>query len=189
MPPRKQQTNPSIYQLKITLQDVRPPIWRRVQVDSDTTLSKLHRIIQASMGWTNSHLHAYLIEGVEYGQPMPDYDFDVRNEQRVKLSQVAAGERFKFLYTYDMGDSWEHEILVEKVLPADPQVRYPLCLAGKRACPPEDCGGPWGYAAFLDAIRNSDHPEHEDMLEWVGGEFDPEAFDGEAVNRMLRRVR
>ncbi len=189
MAPRKQSTPQSIYQLKITLKDVRPPIWRRVQVASDRTLEKLHQIIQEAMGWTNSHLHSFLIGGVEYGQPMPEYDFDVKNEQRVKLSQVVTGEKFKFLYTYDMGDSWEHEVLVEKVLPADPQVRYPICLTGKRACPPEDCGGVWGYAEFLEAIRSPDHPEHEVMLEWVEGEFDSEFFDLDAVNRMLRQIR
>lgn len=189
MAPRKQSTPPSIYQLKITLKDIRPPIWRRVQVSSETTLGKLHRIIQESMGWTNSHLHAFWIAGVEYGQPMPEYDFDVRNELRVKLSKVVTGEKFKFQYIYDMGDSWEHEILLEKELPADPQVRYPTCLTGKRACPPEDCGGAWGYESFLEAIQNPNHPEHESMLEWVGGEFDPEDFDLNMVNQMLKQIR
>lgn len=189
MAPRTQSTPQTIYQLKITLKDVRPPIWRRVQVASERTLGKLHQIIQETMGWTNSHLHTFVIGGMEYGQPMPEYDFDVRNEQRVKLSQVIAGEKFKFLYTYDMGDSWEHEILVEKLLPTDPQVRYPVCLTGKRACPPEDCGGVWGYASFLEAIRQPDHSEHEAMLEWVGGEFDSEFFDLDAVNRLLRQIR
>lgn len=88
-----------------------------------------------------------------------------------------------------MGDSWEHEVLVEKVLPADPQVRYPVCLTGKRACPPEDCGGVGGYALFLEAIQDPEHPEHEALLEWVGGEFDSEVFDVDAVNRMLSQVR
>lgn len=189
MAPRKQSTSQSIYQLKITLKDFRPPIWRRVQVTSDTTLGKLHQIIQESMGWTNSHLHAFSIQGVEYGQPQPEYDFNVQNERTVKLSSVVTGEKFKFLYTYDMGDSWEHEILVEKVLSADPQMRYPVCLTGKRACPPEDCGGVWGYAEFLEAIQHSDHPEHESMLDWIGGEFDPEFFDLDEVNRLLKLLR
>lgn len=189
MAPRKLSTNQSIYQLKITLKDFRPPIWRRVQVASETTLGKLHRIIQLAMGWTNSHLHAFLIQGVEYGQPMPEYDFDVRNERTVKLSRIVTGEKFKFLYTYDMGDSWEHEILVEKVLPTEPQTRYPICLTGKRACPPEDCGGVWGYAEFLEAIQEPDHPEHESMLEWVGGAFDPDAFTLDEVNQQLKQIR
>jgi DNA invertase Pin-like site-specific DNA recombinase len=189
MAPRKQSTSQSIYQLKITLKDFRPPIWRRVQVTSDTTLGKLHQIIQSSMRWTNSHLHAFSIQGVEYGQPLPEYDFNVHNERTVKLSSVVTGEKFKFLYTYDMGDSWEHEILVEKVLPADPQMCYPVCLTGKRACPPEDCGGVWGYAEFLEAIQQPDHPEHESMLEWIGGSFDPNAFDLDEVNQQLKQIR
>jgi DNA invertase Pin-like site-specific DNA recombinase len=186
---RLQSASQSIYQLKITLKDLRPPLWRRVQVITDTTLGKLHQIIQQAMGWTNSHLHAFSIQGVEYGQPQPEYDFNVRNERTVKLSQVVMGEKFKFLYTYDMGDAWEHEILVEKVLPAKPLMRYPVCLTGKRACPPEDCGGVWGYAEFLEAIQQPDHPEHESMLDWIGGEFDPEFFDLDEVNRLLRQIR
>jgi Plasmid pRiA4b ORF-3-like protein len=184
-----QSTAESVYQLKITLQDFRPPIWRRLQVKSNITLGKLHQIIQASMGWTNSHLHGFSIGGVEYGQPLPELGLDIKNEQRVKLSKVVTGEKRKFFYTYDMGDSWEHEILVEKVLPHDPLVRYPVCLTGKRACPPEDCGGVWGYAEFLEAIQQPDHPEHESMLEWVGGAFDSEFFDLDAVNRLLKQIR
>ena len=179
----------SVYQLKITLKDFRPPIWRRVQVKSDITLGKLHQIIQASMGWTNSHLHGFSIEGVEYGQPSPELDLEIKNEQKVKLSKVVTGEKKKFFYTYDMGDSWEHEILVEKVLPYDPLVSYPVCLTGKRACPPEDCGGVWGYAEFLEAIQQPDHPEHESMLEWVGGAFDPDAFLLSEVNQQLADYR
>lgn len=178
----------SVYQLKITLKDFRPPIWRRVQVNSDITLGKLHQIIQAAMGWTNSHLHGFSIGGVEYGQPLPELDLEIKNEQRIKLSKVVTGEKQKFFYTYDMGDSWEHEILVEKVLPHDPLVRYPVCITGKRACPPEDCGGVWGYADFLEAIQQPDHPEHESMLEWVGGAFDPDAFILSEVNQLLQQI-
>jgi Plasmid pRiA4b ORF-3-like protein len=189
MAPPKEPPTQVTYQLKITLKDARPPIWRRVQVASDITLGKLHQIIQVAMGWTNSHLHAFLIKGVEYGQPMPEYDFDVKNEQRVKLSQIVTGEKCKFLYTYDMGDNWEHEILVEKVLPAEAKMRHAVCLTGKRACPPEDCGGVWGYAEFLTAIGQPDHPEHESMLEWVDEEFDPEYFDLDEVNHLLKQLR
>ena len=179
---------PSIYQLKITLKDFRPPIWRRVQVNSDITLGKLHQIIQASMGWTNSHLHGFSIGGVEHGQPLPELELEIKNEQKIKLSKVVTGEKQKFFYTYDMGNSWEHEILVEKVLPHDPLVCYPVCITGKRACPPEDCGGVWGYADFLEAITQPDHPEHESMLEWVGGAFDPDAFILSEVNQLLQQI-
>jgi hypothetical protein len=186
--PAKSSEPQQIYQLKVTLKDYRPPIWRRLQVPSTITLGKLHRILQDAMGWTDSHLHSFLINGVEYGQPMPEYDLDIRSERSVKLSQVVTGEKFKFVYLYDMGDGWEHEVLVEKVLPPEP-IRYPICLTGKRACPPEDCGGVGGYAEFLNAIQNPDHPEHEMMRDWIGGDFDPEEFDLDAVNALLRKIR
>ncbi len=191
MTARKQSKAPVIYQLKITLKDIRPPIWRRVQVRSDATLAQLHWVIQISMGWTNSHLHSFNIQGNEYGVPMLEFDFDdmeVRDEQIVKLSKVIPEEKFKFSYLYDFGDSWEHEILVEKVLEADPSVHYPNCITGKRACPPEDCGGVWGYRNFLEVIQDPDHPEHEEMLEWVGGFFDPEDPDLEDVNPRLKMI-
>lgn len=182
MAPRKS-TAQTVYQLKITLQDVKPPIWRRVQVLNNWSLGQLHHFIQVVMGWTDSHLHQFTIAGIEYGQPMPQYDFNVRNEATVKLSRVISGEKFKFFYTYDMGDCWEHEILVEKVLPRDPEKFYPCCLAGKRACPPEDCGGTGGYARLVAAIQNPDHPDHEDLLEWVGEGFDPNEFDLNQINQ------
>lgn len=191
MTTKKQSKAPVIYQLIITLKDIRPPIWRRVQVRSDATLAQLHWIIQISMGWTNSHLHSFNIQGIEYGVPMPEFEFDdmkVRDEQSVKLSKVIPGEKFKFSYLYDFGDSWEHEILVEKVLETVPSVDYPNCITGKRACPPEDCGGVWGYRNFLEVIQDPDHPEHEEMLEWVGGFFDPEDPDLEDVSPRLKMI-
>lgn len=191
MPSRNRSNTQTIYQLKITLRDIRPPIWRRVQVPSDITLGQLHWVIQFSMGWTNSHLHSFTIQGIDYGEPMPELGFDemgLRNEGPVKLNRVVGGEKFKFLYLYDFGDSWEHEILVEKVLAADPEIAYPICIKGKRACPPEDCGGPWGYQRFLEAIQDPNHPEHEAMLEWVGGEFDPEDPDLDDIDPRLKMI-
>lgn len=189
MAPRKKAQ--SIYQLKITLKDIRPPIWRRVQVDSDITLGQFHWVIQLSMGWTNSHLHSFSIRGVEYGVPMPDLGFDemdLRDEQSVKLSRLVSGEKFKFSYLYDFGDSWEHDVLVEKVLPTEPDVSYPVCIKAKRACPPEDCGGVWGYQEFLETIQDVEHPEHEEMLEWVGGFFDPEEAELSEINAQLKMI-
>jgi hypothetical protein len=186
MPAKKVDESP-VYQLKVTIQGIRPPIWRRLQVRGSATLPKLHDAIQIAMGWTDSHLHMFNVGGVSYGLPDPGLD-DVRSEQRVKLGQIVSGAKDRFTYEYDFGDSWEHEILVEKVLPPDPGVHYPICLAGKRACPPEDVGGVWGYADFLDAIAHPEHAEHEEMLEWVGGAFDPEAFDLQAVNGALKRL-
>jgi hypothetical protein len=188
MPARKQ-TGDHVYQLKISLKGARPPIWRRVQVAGDITLGQLHQIIQASMGWYDSHLHLFQVGRMEYGQPAPEDDFDIDDEDSITLNQVTRREKFKFAYTYDFGDSWDHEILVEKILPADPETRYPVCIKGKRACPPEDCGGVWGYAEFLEAIQDPEHSEHDSMLEWVGDDFDPEYFDLEEVNQALSQIR
>jgi hypothetical protein len=178
------------YQLKVTLEEIRPPIWRRILVPGNTTLLKLHDILQIVMGWRDYHLHLFMIAGEEYGDPGLDEfgDWPLKNEARYKLSQLIPGEGFRFHYEYDFGDSWRHLLLVEKILPAGPDARQPLCLKGKRACPPEDVGGAWGYEGFLEALRDPGHSEHEVFLEWVGGEFDPEAFDLDKVNDVLRRM-
>ena len=184
----KKTSDAPVFQVKITLEGSKPPIWRRLLVPSDVTLSKLHRIIQAAMGWWESHLHQFIVGETYYGETSPEYDDwqEMRNERRVKLHQIAAGEGARFRYEYDFGDDWLHQVTVEKVLPADPEMRLPLCLKGKRSCPPEDVGGVWGYENFLEAIRTPDHPEHAEYLEWIGGEFDAEAFDLDAVNARLR---
>jgi hypothetical protein len=174
-----------IYQLKIALQYIRPPIWRRVQV-KDCTLGELHEIIQTCMGWEDYHLHAFEIAGEQYGVPDPDDMMEVKDEDRMKLSQVVKKGIKKFSYIYDFGDNWGHTIQVEKTLEPEEGARYPRCITGKRACPPEDCGGSWGYGDFLDAISNPKHERHKELLEWVGEGFDPEAFDLAAVNEDLR---
>lgn len=189
MPPRKAAAPSRVYQLKITLTGLKPTIWRRVEVADDVTLAKLHQIIQVAMGWIDSHLHMFSFGRVSYGVPDPDYDEDVRDERRYKLSQLLVAPKEKLLYEYDFGDSWTHEVLLEKVLPPEPGATYPRCTAGKRACPPEDCGGVWGYAEFVEAIADPEHPEHDELLEWVGGEFDPAAFDVDEVNVGLRGQR
>lgn len=188
MPAAKSTKERVVYQIKITLRESKPPIWRRVQVSDNTTLHKLHWIVQAVMGWTNSHLHQFIIDGDYYSQP--DFEIeDVLNEETVRLKQVVSRPKFRFSYEYDFGDNWNHEIAIEKTLLADPQVRYPVCLTGKRACPPDDVGGVWGYNSFLEAIKDPNHEEHDGMLTWIGGSFDPEEFDVEAVNRDLKRLR
>jgi hypothetical protein len=178
-----QSSRVSVYQFKVTLRDSKPPIWRRIQVRGDTTLYKLHQALQVVMGWRDCHLHQFIIHGTCYGTPDPEFDFEVKNEKRVKLNRVLSGAKEKFVYEYDFGDSWEHVILLEKTLPLDQEVTYPVCLAGKCACPPEDCGGVWGYYDFLKVIQDPKHAEHAEMLEWVGGTFDPKAFDIDEVNR------
>ncbi|MEI6777772.1 MAG: plasmid pRiA4b ORF-3 family protein [Chloroflexales bacterium] len=183
--PRKAAAPNRVYQLKITLKDGKPPIWRRVEVPDDITLSRLHAIIQTAMGWTDSHLHMFTVGRTSYGVPDPNYDEDVRDERRIKLNQLLTEPKQKLSYEYDFGDSWTHVVLLEQVHEPVPGVRYPRCTAGKRACPPEDCGGVWGYADFLTAITDPEHPEHDDMIEWVGGEFDSELFDLDEVNAAL----
>jgi hypothetical protein len=177
-----------IYQLKITLRDSKPPIWRRVQVPADITLGRLHQVIQVAMGWSSSHLHQFRAGRDYYSDPEFQLD-DARSERQVKLSKVAPREKSKLGYEYDFGDSWEHELLVEKILQPEPGARYPRCIAGKRACPPEDCGGIWGYAELLEALADPAHPEHDEQRELVGDELDPEAFDLDEVNQLLRQLR
>jgi hypothetical protein len=179
-----------VYQLKITLRGLRPPIWRRFQVPGDITLDRLHRVIQRVMGWTDSHLHQYVVSGRRYGTSRGEWgDPQVLSERSARLCEVAPREKARFVYVYDFGDDWEHDVLVEKIGQPQPGQRYPVCLAGQHACPPEDCGGYPGYIDFVAAISNPKHPEHAEMLEWVGGAFDPWAFDLDAVNRALRRFR
>jgi hypothetical protein len=185
---RRASSAAEIYQIKVTLKGIKPPIWRRIQVPASITLPQLHRVLQVVMGWEDYHLHQFTIAHERYGEPDPDFADDMINENRVRLGQVIRGEKARFLYEYDFGDSWEHELLIEKILPPDPAVPYPVCLTGKRHCPPEDVGGVWGYPGFLEAIRDPEHREHKEMLQWVGGEFDPEEFDLEDVNAGLRRM-
>ena len=180
-----------IYQIKVTLRGSKPPIWRRLLVSSDITLAKLHQIIQAAMGWSDYHLHQFIIGGMYFSEPQPGYGgwVEMQDERKFRLNQVAPGAKSSFVYEYDFGDSWEHVVLVEKALPPEPGQGYPLCIKGKRACPPEDVGGVWGYVNFLEAVQHLEHPQHEDYLEWIGGEFDPEAFDLDEVNAALHALQ
>ncbi len=179
-----------IYQLKVTLRGSTSPIWRRIQIPANTALSRLHTILQVAMGWTDSHLHEFVVRDARYGCADTEWDPLERpkDERRVRLGQLLTAEKDKFGYEYDFGDSWEHDVLVEKILPPEPGVPYPRCIAGKRACPPEDVGGLSGYADFIKAIRDPKHEEHDDLLAWAGGTFDPEAFDLNAINARLRSV-
>lgn len=180
----------AVYQLKIMLEDFKPPVWRRVEVE-DCTLLLLHKIIQVTMGWGNYHMWLFDIGGEEYSDDVIDLDGDwnFASARKAKLSQFVSQGVKKFDSVYDMGDNWGHVVVLEKVLDADSQVKYPRCVKGKRACPPEDCGGPSGYSDYLKAVQHPDHKQHQKMLEWVGGEFDPEVFDIEAVNKDLATMR
>jgi Plasmid pRiA4b ORF-3-like protein len=180
----------TVYQLKVTLADLEPPIWRRIEVP-DVTLGELHDILQVVMGWHDSHMHQFIVDGTYYGQIMPDgFDLEIKDEDGVLLSQVIGDQKkARFVYEYDFGDSWQHEIVVEKTLEPEPKVHYPRCVEGARACPPEDCGGSWGYVDFLEAMADPKHENHRDMKEWIGGKFDPEKFSSVAVNRALKPLR
>jgi len=181
---------PVAYQLKITLADIEPPIWRSILVPGLLTLDRLHRVIQQVMGWTDAHLHEFVIGRQRYGKPDPDATVStVLPDRRVRLQNFAPPPDGRFIYRYDFGDNWEHEVVVEQILPADPHGRGPVCLAGARHGPPEDCGGPGGYDELLAALRDPGHPGHEEMLAWVGGRFDPEHVDLDAINRALRKNR
>lgn len=189
MAQKKKTEDVHIYQLKIALDEIRPPIWRRIQVKSDMTRFHLHRIIQAIMGWDGYHLHQFRFGNILYRVPHPHDFCKVIDERNVKLSQVITQEKARFVYEYDFGDSWEHKILVEKILPLEADKSHPVCLKGKRACPPEDCGGSYGYYRFLEKIQDPEHPEHKEMLDWVGCDFDPEYFDIDVINAVLTSVK
>ena len=171
------------YQMTITLRGIRPPIWRRVQVPGAVRLAALHEVIQTVFGWTDSHLHQFVVADRTYVQP-DDLDEAVEDESGVTLAEALGTRNKRFLYAYDFGDNWEHDVVVENIVAGNSGTR-PLCLGGKRHRPPEDCGGPPGYQNFLEAVRDPGHEEHVAMLEWVGGSFDAEAFDIAAVNRAL----
>jgi hypothetical protein len=176
-----------VYQLKVTLENIHPSIWRRIQIQGDISLPRLHAVLQIAMDWTNSHLHGFSVNGQFYSEPDPDYaDQKVIDERQKHLNQIAPEVGSRFIYEYDFGDSWDHELVVEKILPLDISLQSPRCLDGKRSRPPEDVGGVDGYAEFLDAIRDPKHPEHDNWLQWAGGKFDPEAFDLQRVNQLLR---
>ena len=181
-----------VFQFKITLLDIKPAIWRRIQVP-DCTLVDLHEYIQAAFGWENYHLHQFDIDGVRYSQPAPDgddFDMDFEDETDVLLSKLLPrpSRKARWIYEYDFGDGWRHEVLFEGFPPIEPKAKSPLCLEGERSCPPEDCGGPWGYSDYLAAIADPQHEQHEEMLEWRGS-FYPEAFDAKRATKAMRKVK
>ena len=166
-----------IVEIDIVLRGVRPPVRRTVQVPGGMTLSDLHDVVQVAMGWTDSHLHEFDVGGLRYGVPDPDWpDGDLRDDAKAVLSRlVGEGERLD--YVYDFGDGWEHRLTVTAVLRPEPGVRYPRCIRGRRACPPEDVGGPGGYEEFCAVMADPAHPDHAERAEWHGGAFDPARFD------------
>lgn len=177
-----------ILQLKVSLVGTsKPPVWRRLLIPATMSLGRLHHVIQTAMGWEDYHLHAFSAGGVDYGPPDPELGHV--DERKTPVSDVLSRPKERMRYIYDFGDHWQHDVVVEKVFVAEPGARYPICVAGKGRCPPEDCGGLWGYADLREKLADPSHEEHAEMLEWLGlteaAEFDPEAFDPAEVSALL----
>jgi hypothetical protein len=170
--------------VKVTLRGSKPPIWRRLVMPASSSLADLNVAIQSSMGWGNCHLHAFQVDGRAYGD-RSTMD-DVADESRLTLNGLMTAGTHRFSYTYDFGDNWKHIITIEKVTYTETPPPCPICIAGKRACPPEDSGGIWGYYRFLEVLADPSHPEHADMKDWIEDDFDPEAFEPDDANVMLR---
>jgi len=176
-----------LYEIKVVIKEIKPPVWRLIQVSPHASLKRLHKILQTAMGWTDSHLHLFRVDGQKYGEPSPEWDFEVLDEAKLTLEKIFTGGKKSFQYEYDLGDSWIHEITLKGQI--EGEETKPGCTAGARACPPEDCGSVPGYYNLLEAISDPEHEEHEALVEWVGEGFDPEAFDVKAVDWALKRLR
>jgi hypothetical protein len=182
---------PSIHTIKVSLRSVKPPVWRRLQVPSTTSLAQLHHIIQAAMGWQDCHLHQFEVDGHCYADPEHMLQ-ETTDEARRRLAGLPVGQRFA--YCYDFGDDWWHDIQVEAIDErSDPALTYPRCVTGRRACPPEDCGGPWGFAELIDALGDDKHPQHgfyRDWIEQIGVlDYNPARFDLDGINKALAQLR
>ncbi len=189
MPSKKEPA--SLYEIKITLLELTPEIWRLVVIPRDITLGNLHHVIQIAMGWEDNHLHEFEIGRKRYGQMIAEefgFEDATINEDIVHLNGVAK-PKAKFMYTYDFGDGWQHEIHIEREVESGSDKRQASCIAGENACPPEDCGGPFGYPDMVAILSDPQHEEYEDMREWVGEDFDPLQFDLTAVNRRLAKCK
>ena len=196
----KVKTQSHIYELRVTLQEIRPPIWRLVQVPDTLLLCCLHDVLQTVMGWTDSHLHQFEKSGRYWGVPehYEDGNIDILDERQTRISDVLKAEGDSMVYIYDLGDDWRHEVVLEKILPIPDKTVRPVCLSGERHCPPEDVGGTAGYQEFLEVIFDPRHEEYEHSVRWAGGpsaltqaveRFQPEEFDIKAVNANLSQMR
>ncbi len=173
------------FQITVALQGSKPPIWRRLLVDSNTSLIDLHKILQTTMGWLNAHLHMFSDGKHEYAPEEFELE-DTKDSEKVRLDKLLTKEGAAILYEYDFGDGWLHKITLEKVMPAEKNTQIPRCIAGRGSCPPEDVGGIGGYAMMLNVLKNPQHEEYDSYLEWLGGEFDPDHFNKEEVNELLQ---
>ena len=180
-PKPPQEKSSQVYQLKITLLGSKPSIWRRLLVPGTMSLETLSYVLLAVMGWGGGHMHQFHApDGTRYGEP--NSELELVDEARARLDRVLPRAKSAMIFEYDFGDSWEHKVAVEKILGPSDDLVVPSCIDGKRACPPDDCGGIWGYVDFLEAIGDPEHDQHDEMMEWGGEDFDPEHFDPKEVN-------
>ncbi|KKK72253.1 hypothetical protein LCGC14_2905730, partial [marine sediment metagenome] len=165
----------AVYQIQIAIKGFNPKIWRRVLIPSDILLPDFHYVIQAVMGWTNSHLHLFDHYGIFYSEPQDEMwdDMDTEDYTDIRVSDLLQRENDTLIYEYDFGDDWEHQIVLEKILPETGETQLPVCLKGKMNCPPENSGGVWGYAEMLEILKDPDHEEYEEYMEWLGDDFNP----------------
>ena len=176
-----------ILQLKVSLQHIKPLIWRRIEVENTITLFKMHHIIQISMGWWNYHLYEFNVNDKQIGNIRLLEEENIIDDRKVKLGEIFTKEKIRIQYEYDFGDCWEHIIELEKILPKEKNKKYPVCTDGERNCPHEDCGGVGGYYEYVKIIKNKNHPEYREMMQWLGsGKFDPEYFNIKEKNKELR---
>jgi hypothetical protein len=182
-----------IIQLKVSLLNSNPSIWREVQVNRDTTFFELHHIIQITMGWLNYHLYEFNLEGYRISEVSEDFRFagfgsnEVINSRDIKLKDVITAQGDKINYEYDFGDGWQHQIIVESFVKCD-RGEYPVCIGGEMRCPPEDCGGIFSFYEYLAILNNKKHPEHNDMVRWFPKKYDPAIFDIEKANKQLQKL-
>jgi hypothetical protein len=182
---RQPETRVEVYVIKVTLLGTSPPVWRRILVPRNITLQNLHRTLQTVMGWTNSHLHQFVLQRQGFSHTRSRGETKVANEKGTRLGALIWAVGASLVYEYDFGDGWQHELLLEKVLIGDESFQQ-ICVAGKRCCPPEDCGGPQGFAELLQALQDTNHPGHDEACEWLG-DYVPESFSADVINRRLRR--
>jgi hypothetical protein len=185
---RSQTAASRILQLKVTLRDTKPPIWRRLLVAGNTSLFDLHRILQAAMGWYDSHLHEFEHKAQLYGESDPEWDLIRLSEHGTKLGALLKEPGDRMLYNYDFGDDWRHSIVLEELLSKEKGRTYPCVIKGRRACPQEDSGGPWGHQNNVEILRDPSHPEYEETVEWLAPGYDPEHFDVGFANAKLAQI-
>jgi hypothetical protein len=177
-----------LYEIKVQLQEIEPPVWRILRMRPHTTLSRLHKVLQRAMGWENYHLYLFEVEGKRFGEPSPEWDIEVLDSRKMTLEKIFSEGMKSFVYEYDPGDRWRHDITLLDTVEGETEEKI-ACVAGARACPPEDCGSTPGYYELLVALSDPDHEDHNAMLEWVGGKYDPNAFDVATVDKALKRLR